>query len=222
MEIPKPTPLGRPELLAAVAQASDAFAAGRPAPEAVTQLAGRRFEVRLPFGCRGPVEAGALRYAWDADSRRLMLSARAEVLTKTPWAKALVDDAASEAIEGFWISRPWITSSDCPARAGSADAFAASPETVGLVQVFEAGGSRLLRRNGRPYEVTLRLPENQTPPAAGYRLVLAGRIADTGEQPPIRCRAADADQRPVCLVQVELGRVAFESVDGEQHAEWTS
>jgi hypothetical protein len=224
VEIPKAMlPVDRGALLAAVAEAADAYATGKTSPASVAELAGRRFEVVLPFGCHGsPPETAALRYAWDGEARKVKLTVTPQTWTKVPWVRELVaseDDA--EAIEGFWLSRPWIRSADCAAQPAVSGA-PASAETVGLAQVFEKGGSRLLRRNGRPYEVTRKLDADQAPPMEGYRLAVSGRIADTGETPPIRCRSDGPDQRPTCLVRVELDRVELRSGTGEEIAAWAN
>ncbi|MDQ3144262.1 MAG: hypothetical protein M3Q57_05210, partial [Pseudomonadota bacterium] len=53
--LPLPDPvLDRAALLGAVAQAASAFAAGADDREAQGALDGRRFVVKLRFGCRGP------------------------------------------------------------------------------------------------------------------------------------------------------------------------
>lgn len=207
-----------------MAQAAEAFATGQPNPPELAKLAGRRFEVRLPFGCHGPAPADApLGYAWEPKARKLTLRAMPQTWTAAQPIRALLGSPATEAIEGFWLSRPWIHSADCPAQpAGVAGAAgAAAPQTVGLAQVFDKGGSRLLRRNGRAYEATRRLEDDQAPPANGYRLVLAGRIVDH-DGSAIRCRSDGADQRPICFVLVELDHVSLETPEGAAVADWSS
>ncbi|GLI98975.1 hypothetical protein Sbs19_27930 [Sphingobium sp. BS19] len=146
------------------------------------------------------------------------------------WARsALIAEGADapdwEAVEGFWIPRPWLASESCPnvrsdpLQTAKADA---APQTVGLAAIFEAGGSRIGRRNGRAYTFTVR-PEGDVPlkpPAQGYRLVLEGRIASYPNNRAIRCRAAGPDQRPVCVVAAKLDRVAFETPEGKMLSEW--
>lgn len=222
VEIPAlPPPVDRAALLDAVAQAAEAFASGQALPPDIAKLAGRHFEVGLPLGCQGPAPADSpVGYSWDAKTRKLKIWATPETWTETKPIRALLGSPETEAIEGFWLRRPWLRSPDCPAQPAGPPG-AASPPTVGLAQVFDKGGSRLLRRNGRAYETTRRLEENKTPPAAGYRLVLAGRIVDRGGA-PIRCRSDSADQRPVCFVLVELDHVSLETPDGGGVADWSS
>jgi len=222
IEIPKPPPpIDRAALLGAVAQAAEAFATGQAPPPELAKLAGRRFEVRLPFGCHGPAPADApLGYAWEPKARKLTLRATPQTWTDEKPIRALLGSPATEAIEGFWLSRPWIHSADCPAQPVE-PAETAAPQTVGLAQVFDKGGSRWLRRNGRAYEATRRLEDAQTPPASGYRLVLAGRIVDR-DGATIRCRSDGADQRPVCFVLVEMDHVSLETPEGDAVADWSS
>lgn len=214
-----PPVLGRAELLAAVAATASAVAAGDPPPAAASALAGRRFALRLPFGCFGPAPDATAGYAYDAGKQVLKLTARPEPWTEAPWARALVGTPQTEAIEGFWIRRPWMTGEACPAAAPS-PMIAPAPETVGLAQVFEEGGSRLQRRAGRPYEATEKLEIAPPPGQGGFRLALEGRVAAPADGGPIRCRAGHPDTPPLCLVRVDIDRVAFEDAAGRQFAEW--
>jgi len=233
-----PPPLGRAELLQAITVAAGDFAAAATYPDAAAALAGRRFELRLPFGCAGPgLEAASVRYTYDAQRETLKLTAAPQVWTETSWVRDLVGGERTEAIEGFWISRPWMLAETCPPipappATDSEDAEGAppseqaapppSPETVGLAQVFETGGSRLLRRGGRPYEVTRKAPASDALRSGAYRLVVGGRVLAGGDGQPIRCRSEHPDRRPTCLVRVEFERIAFENARGDVLAEWTS
>ena len=133
------------------------------------------------------------------------------------------DDSGLEAVEGFWLARPWLLTEACPAMAPTASASSqASPQTAGLAAVFKANGARTGRRNGRAYEFTLRGEDGQppVPSAQGYRLVLEGRMTAFADGRAIHCRAAAADQRPSCIGAVQLDRVAFEDADGQMLSEW--
>ena len=209
----------------AKASAASAAAGGSPT-EAEARLAGRRFALRLPFGCLGPQPEAGAGYAYDPPRKTLKVRVRPEAWTDAPWARSLVGTPQTEAIEGFWVRRPWLLAEACPSAAGDQAAVtaeespAASPETVGLARVFEAGGSRLLRRAGRDFEATERVLDGEAPPGqGGFRLVLEGRIGAAAGG-PIRCQADHPDVRPVCLVIVDIDRVAFEDADGRQLAEW--
>ncbi|MES2724625.1 MAG: hypothetical protein V4656_15855, partial [Pseudomonadota bacterium] len=199
MDVPiAPTPpLGRAEIIAAANKASDALAAGRPFASA--ELAGRRFQIRLPFGCAGENgDTGPLRFTFEEETRTLRLTAAVQDWEDAPWMRTLVPDEPVEAIEGFWIRRPWLLSDGCPARASPPGAFT-SPETLAIAEAFDEGGSRVARRGARPYTVTRKLAEGEVPPAAGFRLLLEGRLSGL-EGGPFRCLSDHPDRRPVCLV----------------------
>jgi hypothetical protein len=86
---------------------------------------------------------------------------------------------------------------------------------VGLAAVFTSEDSRVGRRDGRAYAFTIR-PTGDTPlaaPAAGYRVVLEGRLTSFPDGRAIRCRASSPDQRPVCIAAMRLDRVAFTNAD---------
>lgn len=224
---PAPT-LDRAGLLQAMDAAASAYAAGL-APE--VSLAGRRFIIRQAFGCAGetppPVETapanGLAAWSWGPRRESLRL-----VMAPGDWTEsALLAGGADswEAAEGFWMSRPWLRAEGCPGVGGdplASGPVAPSPQSVGLAAVFEEDGSRLGRRNGRAYEFTVRGEGDEAPaaPVGGYRLVLEGRMTAFADGRAIRCRAASADQRPVCIGAVHLDRVAFETANGATLSEW--
>ena len=219
-----PAPLSRAELLDVVAEAAAARAAGAEYPEAARRLDGRRFALRLPFGCQGPTTGDEPRLGYIVDAKRgtLRLTARPENWTDAGWARALVGGADVESIEGFWVSRPWMIAETCPPLPAVAVPNPPSPETVGLAQTFAEGGSRLLRRGDRPYETTLKLPDARPPAWGGFRLVLEGRVVAGADGRTSACLSEHPDRRPVCLVRTELDRVAFEDASGATLAEWRS
>lgn len=223
-----PPPLGRADLLQAIDAAASAYAAGQ-APEGEA-LVGRRFSVRQAFGCSGadaPAPAdvaadGLARWSWSRDRRSIDIR-----LTPSDWtASALVagGDGNWEAAEGIWLTRPWLRTESCPGSKPDplSGPGVASPQSMGLVAVFERGGSRVGRRNGRAYAFTVRGEGDKLPPLpiGGYRLVLEGRFVAFADGRAVRCRADDVDQRPVCIAAVQLDRVAFEAADGEVLSEW--
>jgi len=218
-------PLGRADLIAAARTATAAYAAGAPADQAA--LVGRRFEVRIPFGCSGPQAEPAGAQAWwnyDSAKQTLTLAAR-----PVDWTAAspvpVVAGADVEAVEGFWLPRPWTDAETCPPRpagplAAPARLVPPTPQTLGVASVFRAGGSRVLRRGARPYEVVRKVSPQDLAAVREFHLVLSGRVAAIGDGQPVACRAETADQRPVCLVAVEFDRVAFEDAAGDTLTEW--
>lgn len=220
-------PLGRSDLLAATAAAADAYASGRSAVPTNAELVGRSFEIRIPFGCYGasPDESAAsLRWNYDAEDKALRINATPEVWTDIPWVRALAGEQA-EVVEGFWLPRPWSNAESCPtpeARMALPPILPAPQQTVGLAQVFETGGSRVHRRDGKPYRTVEKVEPEALQATEGFRLVLSGRVGALPNGQPVGCHSAGAELQPVCLVVVEFDRVAIENPSsGEQLAEWT-
>lgn len=226
----RPADLDRSGLLSAVAQAASNYAVGAAAT-GTDPLVGRQFDIRLAFGCEGaeapPADGagdGLARWSWGPERETIRLS-----MTPGDWVRsALIAGAGQdqwEAVEGFWISRPWMSAEGCPSIPAdplASGPVAPSPQTVGLAAVFEAGGSRLGRRNGRAYTHTIRQAGDAPLVAldAGYRVRLQGRIVAFPDGRAIRCRAANPNQRPVCVAAAQLDRVAFETPTGETLSEW--
>lgn len=234
--VPAPSPppaapapaLTRNDFLDAAARAASDYAAGQSSPEAGA-LAGQRFSIRIPFGCAGPsvdgnADAGIGHWTWGPERKTIELT-----MAPADWKNsAMIAQAGAgatwEAIEGFWVARPWISSEHCPTVKGDPlqTEVAASPQTLGIAAVFEAGGSRIGRREGRAYQFTVRSKDNApiAAPERGYRLLLEGRMERFPEGRALECRAAGTDVRPVCVAAARLDRVAFETVDGDVLAEW--
>jgi hypothetical protein len=218
-------------LLTAIDAARTAYAAG--APPADGELAGRRFAIRQAFGCGGPLRGapevaaslppGVAGWTWSRDQRSIDIS-----LTPADWTKTqglATGETAWEAVEGYWLSRPWLREEGCPsAPAGAAPqldpAVGAAALTTGLAAVFEQGSSRVGRRDGRAFTLTLRGDPSPAPPVGGYRMVIEGRLTAFTDGRAIRCRSAHIDQMPVCVAAAEVDRVAFEDAGGELLKEW--
>ena len=221
-DLASPTALTRAGLLAETSRAASAYAAGER-PEGPDPLVGRPFALRVPFGCDGPPPTatagdGVAHWSWGPENRTIRLTLTPGDWLNTGLISSAADGSAWEAVEGFWIPRPWLSAAACssiradPLQSGGG---APAPQTVGLAAVFTAEDSRVGRRNGRAYAFTIR-PTGDTPLAApenGYRLVLEGRLASFPDGRAIRCRAGGPDQRPVCIAAIRLDRVAFTSAD---------
>lgn len=233
---PKPVAaLTRGELVSAAGQAASTYAQGQ-SPTGVDPLVGRNFAVRIPFGCAGPsatVDGGAgdgvAHWSWGPDHKTIQIS-----LTPGNWTGsaltvrqpgAATTAPAWEAVEGFWVPRPWLAAETCPNVPGDplqTTETAITPQTVGIAAVFATGGSRVGRRNGRAYSFTVR-PQGDQPlnaPAGGFRLLLEGRIVGFPGGQAVRCRASGPDLRPVCVAAVQLDKVAFEDTTGTTLSEW--
>ena len=218
-------PLGRQQILSALAASADAAASGSAPPSANAELVGRSFEIRLPFGCEGPDTDDWANWRFDAAARSLKLTAASEQWTGTPLARTILPEKDYEALEGFWLNRPWTTSEACPqAPASNTDVPEAEVplprETAGIAQFFSTDSPRTLQRAGRPYSMSLKRKE---PPSAGqsFRLVLQGRIGAFPDGQPVRCNIERTSLPPVCIIAAKFSRVAFEdALTGESLADW--
>lgn len=215
--------------MAAEAMAAEAGPPAPAAPAARDPLIDRAFRLRIPFGCEGPqIGAGTSQayYEVDAKRRTVKLLARPADLASHPLVTQWPAAGDIEALETFWVPRPWTRSEACPPRRerpapAPATPTPPSPPTLGLAAIFEAKGSRLGRRGGRPYELVRKVPMDADLPLTGaYAMVLEGRLAAFPSGKVLRCWSETADHRPVCVYAVVLDRVAFETAAGEPLAEW--
>lgn len=130
--------LNRAALLAALTEAGTALADGQTRDAALT---GRTVSVRLPFGCGGEAavasEPGGLpRLVRNADGS-LALTVTPEDLGASALVPATREGAVDkwEAVEGFWIARPWSGLDACPAStavAAPAPELAPSPAQTAI------------------------------------------------------------------------------------------
>jgi hypothetical protein len=225
-EIPIPVPeppLGREQLLVAAMRAASDFATGSDDLKAQQALAGKKFEFRVRFGCGEPgATQGDFSWSFDPATGALKVRAAPTLSANDAPVKAIAGDAF-ETVEGFWIARPWLTTSACPRTdANPAPAPDRAPEwqTVGIAQFFAATGPRTLRRSGRAYEATKKLPHGEKP-AAGFDLVLSGRLAPLPNGRVIACTPSPQGGRPSCIISVEFGKVWIERADTKEHlADW--
>ena len=230
----KPEPLvrgalDRAELLALAAAAADVAAGGQDSGEQVASAEGRRFELRLPFGCDGPIEEGgssSIGWRYDRKTGSLRVRAAPVLWSREDWwpADTRMD---IEAIEGFWIARPWTSSEACPAKPGTPVEPGLTPTaspapTLALGQLFTAEDSRTGRRKDQPYEAVIRVPEEGLDTSKGFRLRISGRIAAATSRDPVRCRRPQPpEQPPLCLISVVMDEVAIENpASGETIATW--
>lgn len=236
-------PLDRQGLIMAIARAASAAAVGADDKDAQRDLAGDRFEIRIRFGCQ-PAAAGAKApRSWTFDEQKRVLRFRVlpDYSALPAQLEPLVGDGF-EAVEGFWIDRPWILSANCPVvpaaeaaeekddrpkEATKPPAAGSEPSPgawgVGIVQFYSATDARTTRRSGRAYEATKTLAETESPSANGYNLVLAGRLARLPNGRVIVCAPVAPDQPPTCTVSVQFDRVWIEEPASKALlAEWRS
>lgn len=249
--VPVPEPaIDRASLLAAVAEAASTTAGGGELPEALRQLDGRQFEFRIRFGCRGPANDLAdqwLGWSFDPEERTLRVRAKPTISMDEPLISGIAGEQF-EAVEGFWIPRPWLLQPVCPVGAAVRPAEAApaaeapsaqsdgpnsEPERVedpvpaapriGIAQFFTSTDARTQRRDTRPYQAVKTLPEGAPISSQGFNLVLSGRLRALPGRGVIACTARNAQSPPECIVSAEFDRVWMERpADGEVLAEWGS
>lgn len=220
-------PVGEPVVdraafLNAMAAAASAHTAGdgqQPDP-----LADRRFSIRLRFGCAGPAQDGStdsIRWSMDEGGKSIRVRAEPD-LVSTGLAPLTVMTLGVEAIEGFWVPRPWLQNDACPAQPDEEGAGRAAP-VVGLAQYFTADDSRVRRRSGRAYESVVRIAGPGEVPKKGLTLLLEGRFRAWPNGRVIRCWGAGASSPPSCVASMELDRAAIERPeDGRLLVEWRS
>ena len=228
---PLPTveaPMDRAALLATVAEAASAAALRQDDAAVQRELDGRAVEIRVRFGCTGDVTApNAFSVVFDETNRTLRIRA-APNLTRDDPAVAAIAGETVEAVEGFWLPRPWLLSAGCPAlpspsRTAPADAEAAAEkppsaaaptvatQRIGIARFFTETDSRTGRRDGRPYEAVSVLPADRQPSAEGYNLVLAGRLRQAPGGRVITCRPTAANAPPDCIVSADIDHVWVEN-----------
>lgn len=249
--VPRMEVVDRGQILAAVAQAASAHALGMDDRAEQRARDGRQFEFRMRFGCGGPspdLKADALAWTLDAESGTLRVAARPTLHIEDPLVKSLAGDRF-EAVEGFWIARPWLLRSSCPAAAADpappaeaspaeqppakappAKAPAADPPEdapspaiprIGIAQYFSETDARIGRRAMRPYEAVKNLDPGQSVGSQGFDLVLSGRLKALPDGRVIACKSANADLPPECVVSADLDRVRIEVPESaEIIAEW--
>ena len=243
-------PLDRAGMILAMARSASATALGEEDRAAQRQLDGKRFEVRVRFGCPAggarPEEERSGTVSFDEDTRTLRLSVAPNVASDDPWIETLGGEGV-EAVEGFWLRRPWLLSAGCPSlpdpptepaeptelqprddqarrradpEADAPPAAVATPR-VGIAQFFTESDPRGARRDKRAYDVTKTLDATATPSAQGYDLVLSGRLRKLPDGRVISCRMRAADLPPDCVTAAEFSRVWIEEpATREVLAQW--
>ena len=231
---PEPAPLisagvlGRADLITLATLAADAAAAGRDPDAVLREAAGRRFELRLPFGCGGPAgeaSTAAMRWRYDEESSALRLHVAPVRWSAADWWREAPSGA--QAVEGFWIMRPWTSTEDCPdgdrpVPTGT-EPVTLPGQTLAIGEVIPARDGAGGGRDEEPYQTVLRVPPDELDASAGFRVRVTGRIARLPDGDTVRCQQpAGPEQRPICLIGVVMDEVAIENpATGQTVATWT-
>lgn len=209
--------LQRADLIRLASAAADAASGG---PAVKEMLEGKRFVIRIPFGCGtfDSEEERAFNARYTAEDRTLRIRVQPKDWTEIPWVAAELERREADRAEGFWVPRPWTQSETCPADQGDPANPASS---LGIARVFDSESSRVGQRRGRPFEATVQL-DDDADRSKGLRLVLEGRVARwTMGRETVLCHASRAYERPLCLVGANLDSIAVENAsNGERLADW--
>ena len=210
---------------------------------------GRRFELRLPFGCSGAAAPDAdTGWTYNEANGTLRVFVTPQRWTVQDWPLSAAQADAVESIEGFWIARPWTSSEACPAMPPQPEAASAetteenadetdsseeteaaeaisepsAPPTLAVGQVYTTESPRSGPRQGQAFRAVVRVAKGNVDTSQGFRLRISGRLASAGGSAPAICRQALPSQHPVCLVTVSMDEVAIENpATGETLATWT-
>jgi hypothetical protein len=232
-------PFNRSRLLLTVERAASAHSAGLNDTHFQRMLNGKQFEVRIRFGCDGQGPIGEHGWSVDPDGQTLRLRA-VPTLSLDDDVSRIVAPEGVEAVEGFWLTRPWLLQAACPAggnvnEAGSKNDLKTGKQTVvtpanaspavqriGIAQFFSAEDSRTHRRIGRPFEAVRQLEEGERVGANGFDLVLSGRLRASRDGRVILCAGSGRDRPPDCIISAAIDRVRIESPDDKRlMAEWS-
>jgi hypothetical protein len=225
-------PLDREALLLAAMRAASAYAAGSNDAAVQRGLNGKTFEMRIRFGCPGvePDADAPFQSTYDPAERRLALRAAPDVESDDPSLAGIAGDEV-EALEGFWVPRPWLLTAACPVpvpdndqpdREGAdATVTGQGERRLAIAQFLTATDPRTRRRDHRPYQYTARLAEGERPSDAGYDLVVSGRLRRLASGKVVTCTGAAAAAAPTCVISMIVDHVSMKRGDtGAVLAEW--
>lgn len=220
--------LGRAELIGFAQRAADAFASGESLPDEIAKASGQRFVLVIPFGCAGPAGEGsnqAMRWHYDEADQALRISVAPVGWRAIDWGFGASGN--TDVAEGFWISRPWSTSENCPPRAGQPVPTGIEPitlpgQSLAIAQFFSKDANRDARRDGRPFKTVQRVPADRFDGSQGFRLRISGRIGSVPGSGPVHCvQSAGVEQRPICVIGASFDEVRIENAaTGDVLATW--
>lgn len=227
-------PLSRRDLLLAAAEAASDYSAGTEDMERQRSLDGRPFSVALRF-CEGDGGSRLFKSSFDEEDGVLRLEVRPDLDARALEGMGF-DPSSFEAVEGFWVRRPWLLDAACPAPAPVPEGppaetpeeteeapepvteAAAPPSTIGIAQFFDETSSRSQRRGNRPYEITRKLPKGQGP--GPVDLLIEGRVRALPGGRTIVCSGRSPTAAPTCIVSVRIDQVSLRQPGGETLATW--
>ena len=206
--------LDREDIILRALHAITSAALGQDDRTAQAQLKGRKFAVRMRFGCPGLTNpARSLNY--DGKEQVLRVSVQSDLTDQPLPASDLIRQKYEGAV-GFILGQPWLLTAGCPSPAFVG--MSGGQPTIILAQLFTAEESRA-QRPGANYQLTKAVKPEQAP-RHGLDLVVSGRLAELADGRPIHCAAADG--APACIVAAKIDRVAVVDPDSDEAiGEWS-
>jgi hypothetical protein len=196
------TSLDREDVILAALGAATAAALGEDDSAAQAELKGRRFEVRIRFGCYGSDKLASS--GWSHDAAKGVLRARVGADINSDILKASdLNDGTYEGAVGFTLRRPWMLVEGCP---DPRFMSMADGPAIAIAQLFTPSDSRVERPEAS-YEAVAQVTPTQLP-IKGLNLVLSGRLKPLTDGRAIRCAASDGP--PACIISSIIDRVAIE------------
>jgi hypothetical protein len=193
-------PLDRQGLIHAALSAATAAALGQDDTEAQAELKGRRFELRMRFGCPGSDPKAAS--GWTYDEAKGVLRARVQADLDADWLQeSKLPTGKYEGAVGFTIPHPWMLKAGCPD-----PEFAMPGPAISVVQLFTEEDSRVQRPEPSHEVVSPLKPEEV--PAQGLALVISGRLETFTDGRAVHCTATSG--APACIISTLIDRVAIE------------
>jgi hypothetical protein len=201
--IPLPDPpFDREGLIIAALKAGSAAALGADDQRDQAQLKGKKFQVRMRFGCSsdGPGAKGG--WTYDEKAGVLRVKLKPDFDPASDLAKALLAEGF-ESVAGFSFRQPWLLSAGCPA--GGTPVTAEPQQRLAIVQLLTEEDSRVQRLQ-ESYEVVKDLDPARVP-QKGLDLVLEGRFELLADGRAIHCTTATSP--PNCIITVTRKGRAF-------------
>ena len=205
--------LDREGIILAALHATTSAALGRDDREAQRELNGRKFAVRIRFGCPGMKDPDR---GWTYDAEKQVIRVKVQsMLTEESLPASDLLRSGYEGAAGFIVGKPWLLTAGCPV--GGFASVGANEPTIVIAQLFTQADSRV-QRPQHSYELTKPLKREEQP-GDGLDLVLSGRLAELPDGRSIHCAAQDGP--PACIISATIDRVAIEMpTTGDVLGEW--
>lgn len=218
-------PLDREAILSLARRAEDATASNAELPAELIRVAGKRFDLVIPFGCDGPSDpksSASMRWSYDSETETLRITVVPDRWTTKEWRIGDSPDGPTE-MRGFWIARPWSSATTCveprgPQTIAGIDATVLPGQTLAIASLIEFEDAS----KARPLKIVRRVAAEDFDPTQGFRLRVVGRIVPPAGANPIHCiEPGGREQRPLCLMAASFGEFRIESpTDGTVFGAW--